>query len=289
MTIARNLAFNGRGGGIYLSWIPFSYHAEVNNCILWGDKAGDNSEEIFLKDNASVTVTYSDVKKGWSGTGNIKADPLFKNPRAASAAPTSAGNYHIGKRSPCRNAGTGAFAPDDDIDGDSRLLDGKHDMGSDEFSTYVAGNLLANFSFEEGDTRPYFWTDKNLKARDKRTDDKAVNQDYSFKIAGSRANKSLCQELPIPGQAGDIITLSGWSKASDPSRSGGPYRVEMKVNFTGYPAEKFSKGFTKKTHAWQRKGLSVTVPWDYDSVKVCVRYSRQTGRVWFDAVGLVVE
>ena len=45
---------------------------KVNNCILW-----DGGNEIYHNFDSNITVTYSDVKGGWSGLGNINTDPLF--------------------------------------------------------------------------------------------------------------------------------------------------------------------------------------------------------------------
>ena len=57
-----------------------------------------------------MTVTYSDVMGGWSGTGNIDADPLFVDPLN--------GDFHLGhfatgqaSDSPCIDAGDPAIQP----------------------------------------------------------------------------------------------------------------------------------------------------------------------------------
>jgi len=74
--------------------------------------------------SASPLVTYSDVRLGWPGEGNIDADPLF--------VLAGAGNYHIISSSPCIDSGTdvGIFS---DIDGDSRPIGSGFDMGADEY------------------------------------------------------------------------------------------------------------------------------------------------------------
>ncbi len=46
---------------------------------------------------ASVAATYSDIEGGWTGVGNIDADPLFVG--------ASAGDYSLGAGSPCIDAG----------------------------------------------------------------------------------------------------------------------------------------------------------------------------------------
>jgi predicted outer membrane repeat protein/parallel beta-helix repeat protein len=65
------------GGGIYCS----SGSPTITNCIVW-----DNiPDEMFMTGSASVT--YSDVKNGFDGEGNIDADPLFADP--------DNGDYHL--------------------------------------------------------------------------------------------------------------------------------------------------------------------------------------------------
>jgi predicted outer membrane repeat protein len=47
----------------------------VTNCILWDDTASGSPDEIA--NAATITVTYSDVEGGYTGTGNVNDDPLF--------------------------------------------------------------------------------------------------------------------------------------------------------------------------------------------------------------------
>ena len=60
----------------------------ISNSILWGS----SPNEIHL-DGAYVNITCSDIQGGWSGEGNIDADPLFCMP--------GAGNYGLWIDSPC--------------------------------------------------------------------------------------------------------------------------------------------------------------------------------------------
>ncbi|MBM3239033.1 T9SS type A sorting domain-containing protein [Candidatus Poribacteria bacterium] len=64
----------------------------VTNCILWED----SGVEIYNYES-TPTVTYCDVQGGYTGTGNINADPLFVDP--------SSGDYHLQPGSPCIDAG----------------------------------------------------------------------------------------------------------------------------------------------------------------------------------------
>jgi hypothetical protein len=116
-----NVTFNGNsandfGGGVdnYFS------STTLTNCILWGNTAVSGGPQIN-DDNGNSTVTYSDVQGGFSGAGNINADPLF-----VSAAQ---GNLRVLAGSPTIGAGTSTGAPAFDLDGNARPL-GSIDMGA---------------------------------------------------------------------------------------------------------------------------------------------------------------
>lgn len=96
----------------------------IINSILWGDAP----EEIYVAAAASIDVTYSDVEGGYTGTGNIDADPLFL--RIA--------NYHFylshagvqAADSPSIDAGSGAVS-DYGLDGTTTCTDGRADGDDD--------------------------------------------------------------------------------------------------------------------------------------------------------------
>ncbi|MBC8228564.1 right-handed parallel beta-helix repeat-containing protein [bacterium] len=102
--IINNTISDNSGGGIRSA----SYSAPtVLNTIIWGN----GTQEIELS-NATIYVTYSDIKGGWPGEGNIDADPLFIDP---------GGDFHLSDYSPC--IGAGIMTPDvpnTDIDGNPR-------------------------------------------------------------------------------------------------------------------------------------------------------------------------
>jgi hypothetical protein len=69
-----NVTFSGNtadhGGGM----VNYDYsYPELANCILWGN----TPNQIHNYNNSSPTISYSLVEGGWSGTGNIDADPQF--------------------------------------------------------------------------------------------------------------------------------------------------------------------------------------------------------------------
>lgn len=77
------------------------------------------------------------MQGGWSGTGNIDADPLFASPAPVGATTVGYGDYHLVDGSPCEDAGTDdlagyPFLPLTDIDGEDRPIGSARDMGADE-------------------------------------------------------------------------------------------------------------------------------------------------------------
>ncbi|MDI6781162.1 MAG: choice-of-anchor Q domain-containing protein [bacterium] len=117
-TITNNTA-NSYGGGIYCN-SSSSVPTTVVNTIFWNDIP----EEIFLK-AASISITYSDIKGGWAGTGNINANPLF----------VSDNNEHLQSISPCINKGINTVPQiqSKDKDDNPRIVSGTIDMGAYEF------------------------------------------------------------------------------------------------------------------------------------------------------------
>jgi len=123
--IVTNCTFVGntaadQGGGIYDTSTSGS---TVINSILW-----DNHSNQFYGDSgSSLTVTYSDIQGGWSGTGNINADPNFVD--------AGSGDLYLRSGSPCIDAGDSTAVPGivtSDLNGWSRFLDDlcKSDTGS---------------------------------------------------------------------------------------------------------------------------------------------------------------
>ena len=110
-----------QGGAIY---VFHNDNSSIANSILW-----DNTpQEIYLADG-SITVHHSNVRGGWSGSGNINAPPRFVD------APK--GNLRLASGSPCIDAGANDAVPPEvlqDLDGNPRFFDDPDtdDTGSGE-------------------------------------------------------------------------------------------------------------------------------------------------------------
>jgi len=129
-TFAGNLAPAGRAVGCYGEPPTGPSGVQITNCIL-----RDGGDEIAVNDNSTITVTYSDIQKGWPGEGNIDADPLFADP--------CDGNYRLRPHSPCINAGDNSALPPSiktDLDGRPRIIGRAVDMGAYEFNHRPVAN-----------------------------------------------------------------------------------------------------------------------------------------------------
>lgn len=106
-TIIDNNSFGVRKGS--------SGSASISNCILW-----NNNDDL-----SGYSASYSCISDGDSGTGNIAVDPCFIPDDEF---------YHLLPNSPCVNSGNpgGSYEGQVDIDGNTRVIAGCVDMGSDE-------------------------------------------------------------------------------------------------------------------------------------------------------------
>lgn len=74
-TFSANVSANGNALACYSYQQNEPSDIHLTNCILW-----DGWNEIWNLDNSAITITYSDIRGGWSGQANIDADPLFSDP-----------------------------------------------------------------------------------------------------------------------------------------------------------------------------------------------------------------
>jgi len=96
-----------------------SSNPTIKNTIDYGNTGGS-----IYDISSSPTVTYSCIQGGYTGTGNISAEPFFVN------APS---NVRLLAGSPCIDSGTSVGAPSVDIDGISRPQGSGYDMGAYEY------------------------------------------------------------------------------------------------------------------------------------------------------------
>jgi len=125
----------------------------LKNCILWAntDYEGFNYQII-----GPAVATYTVVQGGYTGTGNIDADPCFVAPGHFEPNCVSGpgyphctydwigGDYHLLPDSPCINAGDPNYvagANEKDLDGKPRVIGCRIDMGSFEYWQLVPAEV----------------------------------------------------------------------------------------------------------------------------------------------------
>ncbi|MCK4887825.1 MAG: hypothetical protein KAS96_10590, partial [Planctomycetes bacterium] len=103
-------------------------HTSIINSIFWNE----GNSEIYVR-LSTISVSYSNVKNGFSGAGNIDADPCFVD--------ASSGNYYLLADSLCIDTGDPNYiaeANETDLAGNPRILNDRIDMGTYEFVTTPA-------------------------------------------------------------------------------------------------------------------------------------------------------
>lgn len=144
-TIANN--GTGDGGGMRCRYSS----VELANCIFWAN----TPQQISVQGGSSL-VTYCDVQGGWSGTGNIDADPLFRDPDGPDDDPNtvSDNDYHLAFDSPCLDVGDNSVvvAGSLDLDGHPRIARFVVDMGAYEIPF---GDLDCSGAINFGDINPF--------------------------------------------------------------------------------------------------------------------------------------
>ncbi|MHC4429510.1 MAG: hypothetical protein ACYS0D_13040, partial [Planctomycetota bacterium] len=87
--------------------------ATLVNCIVWS-----NTVPLICGEDSSDAVTFSNIRFGYPGTGNIDDDPRWED--------SGNGDLHLSPLSPCIDAGNSAAVPPGvttDLDGKPRVAD----------------------------------------------------------------------------------------------------------------------------------------------------------------------
>ena len=110
--------------------------AGLIDCILW-----DDGNVIWINDQSTIAISYSNIRGGWPGTGNIDAYPLFADPNGPDKIPgTEDDDLRLAPLSPCIDSGDPnyMYGPNDiDLDGNPRVVGGRVDMGAYEFPDII--------------------------------------------------------------------------------------------------------------------------------------------------------
>jgi hypothetical protein len=119
----------------------------LNNTIVWDPNSLTNLGPTIVTNGGTVAATHSDVRGGYSGTGNINSDPLFDN------------TLRLTPNSPCIDQGVSDSFPGFslfthyDMDGEVRLDHADFanaystaDIGADEFVYRLQFPIVSNYS-----------------------------------------------------------------------------------------------------------------------------------------------
>jgi hypothetical protein len=134
-TVSGNAA--GRSGGAVSCYWSSPI---ILNSILWGNTAA-GEEDAMKQCGSGARATYStinhdsrlskDAGAPWPGTGNLKANPLFRGALHPGEAPTTGGDYRLSPGSPAIDRGRPG-SPGRDLEGSPRPQGGGYDMGAYE-------------------------------------------------------------------------------------------------------------------------------------------------------------
>jgi hypothetical protein len=134
----------------------------VKNCILWN---GSSEIEIVNKLDATIDITYSDVRAGWLGLGNIDVDPCLIEPgywEDPCNTPTMPwddiwvdGDYHLKSQAGRWNESKGRWTKDDVT---SPCIDAGDPMSPIGLETFPNGGRInmGAFGGTEETSKSYF-------------------------------------------------------------------------------------------------------------------------------------
>jgi hypothetical protein len=112
----------------------------------------------------------------------------------------------------------------------------------------------------------------------------------ALQLTGDPATaKSVAQQIALPnGAAGDVLTISGWSKRQDALGPGGLYAVRVQVTYADATRAILSAPFAQTNHNYEFASASLTAQKPYASVRVSALYNGQTGLAVFDDLRLTI-
>ena len=151
----------------------------------------------------------------------------------------------------------------------------------------IVGALDVNTSFEtdaNGDGTPDSWSRFGLSGGDTLVNDPNTGS-RAFQIQGAALlTKALYQRFLLNGSAGERFSISGWSKSTGASPSGGLYAVVLRFEYTNGSISQHVASFTRSAHDWERVAGTFAAQQNFRALIVAVVYQNQSGTATFDDV-----
>jgi len=109
----KNCTFGGNDAGEAGGSLACFFESSpiVTNCILWNNTSGTGTQ-VHADGESAPWISYSCVEGGWTGTGNVEADPGFVDVLGPDGLPgTGDEDLRPGADSPCVDAGDNTAVP----------------------------------------------------------------------------------------------------------------------------------------------------------------------------------
>ena len=231
----------------------------LTNCILWGDSAPSGPEIYNI--SSTPIVTYSDIMGGYSGTGNIDANPMFADT-----------DKRLSSGSPCIDAGNNTAVPPDttdldgdgdtaepipfDLDGNPRIINGNVDMGAYE-SPFGPPSGLVSWWPGDGHANDIVGDNHGTLMNDATYAPGKVNQAFSFDGVDDYVQIPYDDSFNLSS-----FTLQAWVKFTQRNA----FTCIISRPSGGNPIDGYS--FFKLSNAWGRIGGGVQGEGQYYSSSV---------------------
>ncbi|RJR16407.1 MAG: hypothetical protein C4581_09960, partial [Nitrospiraceae bacterium] len=205
-TVADNQATTGNGGALRTSTTTTM---TVRNSILWNNTAAVDGHLAYFN-GGTLNISDSIISTGGDGvytdapyiegtlTLNISGymsenDPLFVD--------AANGDYHIQSHSPAVDNASAAYAPDIDIDGDSRPQGSADDIGADEYAGSINSAPVLS------------WTGESTYLNDGVNPDSAVGgSSFEFRINYTDADNNAPASIQVWVDINDNSTYEASEK-----------------------------------------------------------------------------
>ena len=301
----------------------------VTRCVFTGNRAASSGGAIFVPSGTSATVAdslFDDNRAVTSSGGAIRNTgslTVSGSTFVANRAPGTGGAIVNSATAPgALVVGTSCFVGNEDVavdnfvpalqtatgswwgaadgpsgggPGSGDSVDNDGGIDADGFATSPLAacrplELVANTHFEidrDANGAPDRWRLRRLD----QVDDGAQCESGAcvLQISGDGQRNQVLQTIDASGAAGDGITFSARSAATDVPASVGKYLVELSVIHADGSKQRKTVKFSPGTHGFEERSKTIVASEDWVRLKVRIEYGRASGVVQLDDVSVVLE